>query len=305
MDLFERFIEKALHADGNFVLQRKDGCATLFVPVKFKASTFIYEILSRKEAFCIDTKNMEGFRLAAVRYGDQLAIRDILFSREKNTGCSIADVSIVTWPELHKQIMDKAWNEVFEPLLRGLELDPDVSAEEVEKKSREDARWFFLSNKTFDFWEPYPEMIMGDDEVLLYLSDALDMKAHCKKVLDENKTELSNLKAHRKRYEELISGDSSEVVQDWELRLANALHAINGKNVLVTFAVSDKEADGKMPIEDLLYCLSGNNTIDPCNFLPGKENDIYTALNLNLWKDKLLCENIKKLTFRGKEIFSR
>lgn len=135
MEFFEQFMEKALHADGNFVLQRKDGCAVLFIPVKFKASTFIYEVLSRKGTFCIDTKNMEGFRLAAVRYGDQLAIRDILFNKEKNTGRSIAGVSIVTWPELHKQIADKAWSEFFEPLLRDLELDPDVSAEEIEKKA--------------------------------------------------------------------------------------------------------------------------------------------------------------------------
>ena len=66
MGLFENFIEKAFHEEGNFILQNKEGGTsfTLFVPVKFKMATFILGGVSYgKEKFYIDLgrKNFRGF----------------------------------------------------------------------------------------------------------------------------------------------------------------------------------------------------------------------------------------------------
>lgn len=309
MEFFEQLVEKVLHADGNFILQRKDGQAVLFIPIRFKTATFIYGIRSRKENFCIDTSNATDFRLAAVQCEDKLAIYDSYLvgkgylTDTANIASTSTKLNILTWANFRNQISGKAKNKFFDPLFRDLE--PDAPTKEIEERSMKQARRFLLQDDKPDFESWYPE-VMSDSDAFLYLSDALNMEEHCMKVFDENKTKLSYLKAVKGRYEELISGDGSKAVQDWELKLSDALHSINGKNVIATFAVAGKRTTGRISIENILYAMSEKASIRPHHFITSKEGEkTYTDLGLKSYKDDLFCNNIAKVTFGKKEIFSR
>ena len=307
MDLFEQFAEKALHADGNFTLQRKNGWAVLFIPIQFKTATFIYGMQSWQANFCIDTGNATDFRLAAVRYGDQLAIRDTCL-----TGCPSTELlplrpttklNILAWKDLCKQIAGKAKKEFFYPLFHDLE--PDAPTKEIEKESMKRARSFLLQDKKPEFETWYPK-VMSENDLLLYLSDALDLEEHCKEVFEKDKKRLSYIKAVKKRYEELISGNSGDVAQDWELQLSEALRSINGKNVIVTFVVDDKKATGKISIDKILYALLEKDSIRPYHFITSKEGEkVYKDLGLKPYNDRLLCSDIEKVSFGKKVVFSR
>ena len=152
MDLFEQFVEKALHADGNFTLQRKNGWAVLFIPIQFKTATFIYGVQSWQANFCIDTGNATDFRLAAVRYGDQLAIRDTSLTGWTSMGLlplrPATKLNILAWKDLYEQIAGKAKKEFFDPLFCGLE--PDAPTKEIEKESMIRARNFLLRDKSLN-----------------------------------------------------------------------------------------------------------------------------------------------------------
>ena len=134
MDLFEQFVEKALHADGNFTLQRKNGWAVLFIPIQFKTATSFIGVQSWQANSALIPATQRTLRLAAVRYGDQLAIRDTSLTGWTIMGLlplrPATKLNILAWKEsLYEQIAGKAKKEFFDPLICGLE--PDAPTKEI------------------------------------------------------------------------------------------------------------------------------------------------------------------------------
>lgn len=308
MGLFENFIEKAFHEEGNFILQNKEGGTsfTLFVPVKFKMATFILGGVSYgKEKFYIDLgrKNFRGFKLAAVKYKDQIAIYNDFLVGTQPLYDAYLNHRIVSWEELCRQITLQVKTDFFDRML--LNLEPAPLDESIEKTCRMQARKFLIEGSQAMLRYLPEDILMTESDISCYLSDALDVEKHCEKVFEEYKDHLSYQKTFWKRYNKLISEEKEKVVSEWELRLANDLKSINGKKVNVTFHTNDKTATGKIPIEKLLYRLFAKDRIHYCDFSTGKEGeDVFAALGLKL-REALYCKDIVKITFARKIIYMR
>lgn len=308
MALFENFIEKAFHEEGNFILQNKEGGTsfTLFIPVKFKMATFILGSISYgKEKFYIDLGrgSFRDFQLAAVKYKDQIAIYSDSLVGAKSPYGTYLNHRIVSWEELCRQITLQVKTDFFDRMI--LNLEPTPLDESIEITCRMQARKFLIEGREAMLRYLPEDILMTESDVSCYLSDALDVEKHCEKVFEEYKEHLSYQKTFWKRYNELISEEKERVVSEWELRLANDLKSINGKKVNVTFYLNDKTAAGKISIEKLLYRLFAKDRIHYYDFPTDKEGeDVFAALGLLLQED-LYCKDIVKITFARKIIYMR
>lgn len=305
MTFFEEFTEKALHAKTNFALQKDETKSAVFVPINFNKATFIYGMQSQSGKFRIDS--VRGlFWLVAVVYEDQIAVYNPVLAGMFDppyAGPHSLSPNVTDWVSLKNQIRYKAKIEHFYPLF--LDLEPCEITDEIETECRTLARRYLIQNEGFHYEESLPEL-MNEEHVLLYLSDALDLDEHCKRVFEENKEDLSYLKALKNRYEELVTTEMDKIAEGWELKLANGLQDHKRKVVTVTFTVNGLEAAGRMSARRLFQFLEHKQVIDSCDFAErriGKK--VYETLSLCPGQDYLHCSDISKVTFGRKVLYAR
>ena len=119
----------------------------------------------------------------------------------------------------------------------------------------------------------------------------------------KNKDRLIAEKSHRAYIEKLITEKS--VVEPWELELAESLRNIDAKTVTVEFSFNGKSAVGKINPKELLRMLANKLNISDWDFANGAEGKKVLAHLGADWKNRLTCDHIQKITYRGKTVFER
>jgi len=75
--------------------------------------------------------------------------------------------------------------------------------------------------------------------------------------------------------------------------------------VTVEFSFNGKSASGKIDPQDLLQTLANKSDFSSWNFSNGAEGKkVFAHLGAN-WKNRLTCDHIRRITYRGKSVFER
>lgn len=110
-------------------------------------------------------------------------------------------------------------------------------------------------------------------------------------------------KSHREYIKKLIAEKS--VVEPWELELSENLRKLDAKSVTAEFYFNGKSASGKIDSEDILRTLANKSDFSSWNFSNGAEGKKVLAHLGADWKNRLTCDHIQKITYRGKTVFER
>ena len=90
-----------------------------------------------------------------------------------------------------------------------------------------------------------------------------------------------------------------------ELELSENLRKLDAKSVTAEFYFNGKSASGKIDSEDILRTLANKSDISSWNFSNGAEGKKVLAHLGADWKNRLTCDHIQKITYRGKTVFER
>lgn len=172
---------------------------------------------------------------------------------------------------------------------------------EYEKAYAQEARYNLLvSGKSKDFETPE---LVNKDNVKSILAGYTAPDEIILDYVSNKKEQIIGGKSRREYIEKLMTEKS--VAEPWEVELSESLRKLDAKAVTAEFNFNGKSASGKIDPEDLLRTLANKSDFSSWNFANGAEGEkVLAHLGAN-WKNRLTCDHIQKITYRGKIIFER
>lgn len=170
---------------------------------------------------------------------------------------------------------------------------------EYEKEYAQEARYNLLvSGKSKNF--EMPELI-NKNNVKSILAGHTTPEEITFDYVSNKKEQIIAGKSHHEYIKKLIAEKS--VVEPWELELSESLRDIDAKTVTVEFSFNGKSAVGKINPKDLLRMLANKLNISDWDFANGTEGGkVIAELGVD-YDNRLKCEHITKIYYRGKSLY--
>lgn len=172
---------------------------------------------------------------------------------------------------------------------------------EYEKEYAQEARYNLLvSGKSKNF--EMPELI-NKNNVKSILAGYTTPEEITLDYVSNKKEQIIAGKSRREYIKKLMTKKS--VAEPWELELSESLRNIDAKTVTVEFSFNGKSAVGKINPKDLLQMLANKLNISDWDFANGTEGGkVIAELGVD-YNNRLKCEHITKIYYRGKSLFER
>lgn len=172
---------------------------------------------------------------------------------------------------------------------------------EYEKEYAQEARYNLLvSGKSKNFEMP---KLINKDNVKSILAGYTTPEEITLDYVSNKKEQIIAEKSRREYIKKLMTKKS--VAEPWELELSENLRKLDAKSVTAEFYFNGKSASGKIDSEDILRTLANKSDISSWNFSNGAEGKKVLAHLGADWKNRLTCDHIQKITYRGKTVFER
>lgn len=172
---------------------------------------------------------------------------------------------------------------------------------EYEKEYAQEARYNLLVSRKSKNFE-MPELI-NENNVKSILAGYTTPEEITFDYVSNKKEQIIAGKSHREYIKKLIAEKS--VVEPWELELSENLRKLDAKSVTVEFSFNEKSAVGKINPKDLLRMLANKLNISDWDFANGTEGGkVIAELGVD-YDNRLKCEHITKICYRGKSLFEK
>lgn len=180
-------------------------------------------------------------------------------------------------------------------------LPTEKIAPEYEKSYAKKARYSLLIGGKFkDFETP---KLVNKENIKSILAGYTTPEEIILDYVSDKKEQIIAGKSRREYIEKLMTEKS--VAEPWEVELSENLRSLDAKAVTVEFSFNGKSASGKIDPQDLLQTLANKSDFSSWNFSNGAEGKkVFAHLGAN-WKNRLTCDHIRRITYRGKSVFER
>jgi len=306
--LLEEFVRRVLNEDGSFVLEkesgRKDTEYRQFLQCTVGKGKYIYGF----RGWCADfntelTKQPE--LVAIVADGTVYTIADYFFdiwNAWRNKGEGLTE-NHAFFGAKKKEINEYVRTVVFKDFYDKLNIDTALAQITV-KECRSEVRNIMLSKA---FTEVGISDMFDEQDVAKILCGLMDLEDEAVQRFEKNRDEWISHKAKSAKIKELI--ESSAVVKDWELRLAEGLRSVNARAVTVEFEYNDNKALGKIEPARITRILIEEDNFDNWDFVTRPQGEqIFKTLGASSYGNggnALKCEHISRITYGKKDLYVR
>ena len=156
---------------------------------------------------------------------------------------------------------------------------------------------------------PKLEKVFNIQDVANMLCGFTNLEVAAEEKFLEQKGKWTRIKSENEKIRNLMN--STDIAEDWELRMAEGLNSVEAKSVTVEFVFNDKIASIKIEPRVLIRKLVNDDYFSGYDFVVAKQGDkLIKELGASTWRrDKdnevLTCKHVNKIAYSRKILYER
>lgn len=306
MTMIARFIEAVDRGLTTFTLSNQHRGVFHFISNVIDGARFFYCVHSYddNDTFFFNPENK--YELAAIVANRDFYLFDTyVFDRYAGKNEPDYETNRVCWfddyvSQLHNYYKTTALKSYLDSI-EATKMDDGIAIDEAQKKARN----CILDGQPFTI--TCDVKLTGTDAIAIMVGHKSIVDV-CRAYFDNDKEHWEYVKSLKVLVEDYMFNNRSAVVEDWELRMAEALTSIDAKTVTIVGENNGLVAESKIETAKIMRNLKNKDGFSAWEFPTEKAGDaFFKALGFEdrSWRRSFYCGMIQKIVFRKKVIYER
>lgn len=306
MTMIARFIEAVDRGLTTFTLANQHRGVFHFISNVIDGARFFYCAHSYDENDAIFFNPESKYELAVIVANRDFYFFDTYtFDRYNGKNESDYEINRVCWfDDYVSQLHGYYKTTALKSYLDSIEATKTEDSAVIEE-AKEKARNCILDGKPFSL--TCDVKLTGTDAIAIMVGYASIVDV-CRSYFEKDKEHWEYVKSLKVLVEDYMFNNRSTVVEDWEMRMAEALTSIDAKTVTIVGENNGLVAESKMETEKILRNLKNKDAFSALEFPTEKTGrDFIKAIGLSDsgWRSGFNCGMIQRILFRKKAVYER
>lgn len=212
---------------------------------------------------------------------------------------------------VYEQIKETTFKEFYDKLNVSDKVDNILSDDYKLNNYKRNARSIILSDKGIEDFKLDYHILNYDNTYIKHLCDVKNIFDVAMEVFNKehNKNIILNDKIMREVIKHIIDNKEKHFTKN-ELNLIKAIKQLKGidcKNVIAQFEFNEKKDSAKISLDRIEQVLIRDDYFSEWSFITNKEGErVHKSLGINYSNEnQFKCDKITKITYRGKDVYTR